>query len=208
MNAETTFKFSSTFLALSLSICPAWAELQGRDLNGDSFVDALYDTNLNVTWLRNANANGLMTWSNAQTWVNSLSVHGVTGWRLPASDACTQYECNSEMAQLWRQLGNQGSPVLVPGSFQNFLASSYWSGTTREGDQTKAYYYNTYVGAQGYIDKGNSFYAMAVHAGDVSPVPEPASLGMLIAGILVIGLRSGKRKSNQESRESKPDHDS
>src|SRR5882672_9053263 len=57
--------------------------LQARDLSGDGKPDAYYDTALDITWLRNANANGTMNWQNANAWAESLDVHGVTGWRLP-----------------------------------------------------------------------------------------------------------------------------
>jgi hypothetical protein len=39
--------------------------LQNRDLNGDGIADAFYDTQLNVTWLRNVNSNVLMNWDAA-----------------------------------------------------------------------------------------------------------------------------------------------
>ncbi len=50
----------------------------------------LYDTVLNVTWLQDANyaktsgydADGRMTWSQANTWANNLSYGGFSGWRL------------------------------------------------------------------------------------------------------------------------------
>ena len=38
----------------------AQASLLARDLNGDTVTDAFYDTDLNVTWLRDANVNGAM----------------------------------------------------------------------------------------------------------------------------------------------------
>jgi PEP-CTERM motif len=58
--------------------------LQARDLNGDGATDAFYDTELNVTWLRDANANGPMNWNAAKTWASNLVVGGYSGWRLPA----------------------------------------------------------------------------------------------------------------------------
>lgn len=57
--------------------------LQARDLNNDGVTDAFYDTELNVTWLRNADGNGRMTWDAAKTWASNLVVGGYSGWRLP-----------------------------------------------------------------------------------------------------------------------------
>ncbi len=44
---------------------------------------AYYDTEADLTWLADANANGLMNWANASAWAAGLDVAGVTGWRLP-----------------------------------------------------------------------------------------------------------------------------
>jgi PEP-CTERM motif len=57
--------------------------LRARDLDGDGVTDAFYDTELNVTWLRDANANGRMNWNAAKTWASNLVVGGYSGWRLP-----------------------------------------------------------------------------------------------------------------------------
>lgn len=59
---------------------------------------AVYDTDLNLTWLADANAiagtpfddgtnttNGWVSWSSANAWAASLNVAGVTGWRLPTT---------------------------------------------------------------------------------------------------------------------------
>jgi hypothetical protein len=52
-----------------------------RDLDGNlaNGPEAFYDTVLNITWLRNAKVNGLMTWTSANTWANTLVVGGVGG---------------------------------------------------------------------------------------------------------------------------------
>ena len=47
----------------------------------------IYDTDLNITWLANGNANGLMDWWQANDWASGLTVDGVSGWRLPITDA-------------------------------------------------------------------------------------------------------------------------
>lgn len=56
-------------------------DLDGSVVNGP---EAFYDTALDVTWLRNANANKRMTWYSANAWATSLVVGKVGGWRLPA----------------------------------------------------------------------------------------------------------------------------
>ncbi len=69
----------------------AQASLVGRDITGNAVASGsasavfLYDTVLNVTWLRDANANayGLLSWIEANTWASGLNVGGYTGWRLP-----------------------------------------------------------------------------------------------------------------------------
>lgn len=123
------------------SVATAQAALVGRTINGgavdgnDATAVFLYDTVLDITWLRDANANGAMTWSTANTWAANLVAGGFTGWRLPTMIATpdatlsfaggTDYGYNvrtksgdlaayqagqtvySEMAHLWYQtLGN------------------------------------------------------------------------------------------------------
>jgi len=83
--------------------------LLGRDINGaavtardgsgvlDSSAVFLYDTVLDVTWLRDANVNDPITWDAAKSWASGLNSSatggGFTGWRLPTmpdvgTDAC------------------------------------------------------------------------------------------------------------------------
>lgn len=71
--------------------------LQGRDLDGDlsNGYEAYYDTVLQITWLADAGYamtsgyqpeyDGRLSWDDAVDWVESLSVYGVSGWRLPAA---------------------------------------------------------------------------------------------------------------------------
>ena len=75
-----TVSVLSTTLALFSN---AHAVLLDRDLNGDSVTDAFYDTELNVTWLRNANMNSSRAWPTAKAWADNLSFGGYSDWRLP-----------------------------------------------------------------------------------------------------------------------------
>jgi MYXO-CTERM domain-containing protein len=96
---KITTNLGRLLAALSAAIVlatPAHASLQARDLNDDTVTDAFYDTDLNITWLRDANAgagssyddgssatDGIMTWANADLWANNLVVGGYSDWRLP-----------------------------------------------------------------------------------------------------------------------------
>ena len=126
----------STLLAALLCVSGgAQASLVGRDINGNAVAGNaassvfLYDNVLNVTWLRNANANGAMTWASANTWAANLVVGAYDDWRLPTMianpDTTLSYAGGtdrgynvrttsgstvySEMASLWYDtLGNKG----------------------------------------------------------------------------------------------------
>lgn len=79
----------------------AQAALQGRDLDGSLAThEAYYDTVLDITWLADANyaktssydADGAMTWVDANTWAANLSFYNpltnqtYDDWRLPTVD--------------------------------------------------------------------------------------------------------------------------
>jgi Protein of unknown function (DUF1566) len=95
--------------ASSISGQGTWqTTLQNRDLNGDGVVDAFYDTQLNVTWLRDANLvgdrtsvpglpgrpTGGMSWNTATAWAANLNIGGITGWRLPTVNDTGTPGCN------------------------------------------------------------------------------------------------------------------
>ena len=72
--------------------------LQARDINGDSVVDAYYDTALNITWLADWNVNGIQDWNTQVAWASGLNVHGVTGWRLPSTTDTGPSGCDFSLA--------------------------------------------------------------------------------------------------------------
>jgi PEP-CTERM motif len=73
--------------------------LQGRDLDGNlaNGFEAYYDTDLNISWLADANyaatigwvsptfgaANGAMTYDEGMSLIKDLAINGITGWRAP-----------------------------------------------------------------------------------------------------------------------------
>lgn len=76
---------AATFVALILASLPAYAVLQGRDLDGNATTfEAFYDTALDITWLADFGlSGGNLSWKSAGTWAAGLSWHGISGWRLP-----------------------------------------------------------------------------------------------------------------------------
>ena len=93
----------------------------------------IYDSDLNITWLQDANyanttgyddtlygynTNGLMTWADAMTWAQNLEYGGYSDWRLPTTlkpdPSCNivwwSMNCTgSEMGHLfYTELGNKG----------------------------------------------------------------------------------------------------
>jgi len=191
--------------------------LLGRDVNGNAVAGSdaravfLYDTHLNITWLRDANyaktsgfdADGSMSFNSAYRWADGLSIGGWSDWRLPqvfnGSEPCFGYHCtNSEMGYLWNiALGNyekagNGLVTINTGAFLNMQAFStgsvYWSSQFAPG---YASVFNMGFGNQGgsiAVGDGNTGanYAMAVRYGDViaAPVPEPETWAIVLAGIL------------------------
>ena len=179
----------------------AQAALQDRDLNGDTLVDAFYDTDLDITWLRNANVNGLMNWNTAVAWADGFSFGGYDDWRLPTADpSCgAAYNCTgSEMGHLWYvELGNITGGPTNTGNFQNLQSYVYWSGTEYAPNPGAAWDFLT-GGADGgrqlAATKSSGLYAKAVRPGDVAAAPEPATHALLLAGLTALAVVSRRRR--------------
>lgn len=166
------------------------------------------DTDLNITWLADANysktsgydSDGLMTWSQAQSWITSLNTAnylGFSDWRLPTSDTCVRYNCTgSEMGHLfYTELGGvAGNSILTSGDpdlvlFQNLQSNYYWSGTEYASYTLSAWDFSFGFGYQYAGYKGNTLFALAVRPGQVAAAPEPATAWLVGAGLIgLIGV--------------------
>lgn len=173
----------------------AQAALQDRDLDANGETDAFYDTDLDITWLRDANVNGLMNLYEAPVWASQLVVGETDGWRLPVSDPnCFSLDnCTTgEMAHLWFiELGNVGGmPMTNTGGFQNLWPNFYWSSTAPVVDPTARMYFLMNGGFQGAFGELLRIYAMAVHDGDVGipVVPEPQTYALMLAGLAALAF--------------------
>lgn len=77
---------STSANAVAVSGQGTWeTTLQARTFDGNT-IGGYYDTALNITWLANANYAGTtMYWDSAMSWISSLNINGITGWRLPTT---------------------------------------------------------------------------------------------------------------------------
>ncbi len=175
--------------------------------------NGVYDTDLDITWLLDANAgagspfdngfsttDGIMSWTNARDWADSLAVGAATNWRLPDTDpACgTAFNCiSSEMGHLYyTELGNAaGGPLTNTGPFLNVQSIFYWSGTEFASDPRSAWVFRFDDGFQFAFNKDGNYLAWAVHSGDVSAIPLPAAGWLFGSGLIgLLGWRSGWRR--------------
>jgi hypothetical protein len=198
---------------LAASASAAVTPLQGRTLDGlavaadDPAAVFEYDAVLDLTWLRDANVNGRMTWQDASAWADGLALGGYADWRLPSALApCTGTACRGEMGVLWFDVLGNGihhvpsqNPV-NPGPFQNLQLWAYWLAEpvlTNPGHAYSFYTGLTVPGLQSGDLYSQTLYAMAVREGDVlGAVPEPATLASMLAGLgLVAGWLALRRRS-------------
>ena len=208
--------------------------LQGRDLDGNAGngFEAYYDTALDLTWLADGNhaltsgydSDGLMTWDESMTWVQSLNVNGVGGWRLPTLVDTGTPGCNwsfggtdcgynidangSELAHMYQvTLGNLSAyspagvfqpdfPIKNTGPFKNVQITGYWTNVTYGPDEPFAWRYGGFdEGAyQSEYSKTRVLYALAVRSGDVAAVPEPEAGVMVLAALGVVGVAVRRRR--------------
>jgi hypothetical protein len=174
----------------------------------------IYDTDLNVTWLQDANyafssgygyskwLGGMLdTFAELPNFISNLSyydsVRNVTwdDWRLPSSGkvACDGYNCTtSELGHLYyTELNNPaGGPIVDSGPFFNIATG--FGGAYKLKDEAPVWNINLgwfFVfnsGDQVELDASGFAYVWPVRDGDVgtTSVPEPSTLLLLLFGIL------------------------
>lgn len=160
----------------------------------------------------NQTGDGRFTWNGATAYVSSLDIGGVTGWRLPTALASCLGYCTVTTPDDGNELGyhraiNLGGPYydflwLHHNSnydlFANITQSFYWTGTHAPHDPTSdeqyAVAYQIDDGYTGWEPDRLDLYVWPVHDGDVgdttTPVPEPSSAWLLLAGALFAIVRT------------------
>jgi uncharacterized membrane protein len=150
---------------------------------------AIYDTETDLTWAADASLHGFDYFVPAGTFVASLSIDGVGGWRLPNMDVdgdsvVCDFCPDNELGYLY---GAHGITPASPLPFAN-VQSDYWSGTQQSG-----FAYYTFRFATGAVEVKNIqtqlSWTWPVQSGDVF-LPEPAEISFTTLGTLPGGTES------------------
>lgn len=188
----------------------------------------IYDTDFNITWLadaRYAQTAGLMSWSNAMTWVDQLEYAGYDDWRLPtARNAAGALPTNgpgnainhngSELGHLfYDELGgianesifmSVDSDLSLFSNIDGWLAADkrsgapgYWTSDRCQlsGYTNRCWYFAFSNGTQWAQYDSVPFNAWAVRDGDVVSTPVPTAA---ILGFLGLGTAAAKFRRRRD----------
>lgn len=200
---------------LSLSANAALVSRLGGQAYYDDEADLTWLADANHAFTNPAEiveAYGPMYWQQAIDWAASLNIDGVTGWRLPDTaqpdPICDDqldggvygpqgygHNCTgSELGNMFYNVlgGVAYSDIAVTHNdnydlFSNIQSGIYWSGTESAYNTTSAWTFRFSDGEQRSFDKSiDTFYAWAVHDGDVSAVPVPAAMWLFSTGLITL----------------------
>jgi hypothetical protein len=183
----------------------------------------VYDSDLNITWLQDWNANGLMLWDQANTWANQLTVGGFDDWRLPvaADNWCLGFGCASELAHMfYDEFGATSGDSVLAGTntanlqlFRNIQDqlvpfAAYWMGT--EDFNHPGFHKELWMvdgggspfggGVQGATGDPERIFAVAVRNGDVviSAAPEPETWALMVRGLGALAAVRRRRPGRKD----------
>lgn len=196
----TGFRKLTWALTFAALLCSSAARAALHDRGAYMFYDDLQD----ITWLGNSHlskasgyAGGLMSFSDAVSWTANLVYGGFDDWRLPSalnpdgSGPCEGSGCSgSEMGNL-----HLNAP-LYEYLFLAFVDNlPYWTGTAHP-TLNGAWSFDFASSSQQFDGKAFHRYAFAVRDGDVavSPVPEPETYALLLAGLGLLGVVARRRR--------------
>jgi hypothetical protein len=164
---------------------------------------------------------GLMDWGTAMAWADGLAVGGGTGWHLPtitlttstgygprpSENGQTSPTDANEFGWLWEQQregdsawsADEAEPFVNVPYFDSYLSMYYWTSIAADPDpvtgELNAWNFLIDCACWGTASQSSELYAWAVHDGNVTGVPEPATLVLMAAGLAGVGF-SGRIKKH------------
>ncbi|MBT7589624.1 MAG: PEP-CTERM sorting domain-containing protein [Candidatus Scalindua sp.] len=185
--------------------------------NHTGFVNLIYDEDLDITWVGHGNFadetgfdnGGGMLWNDAVSWASGLTIGGLGGWRLPTTTFGITIGANineGEMAHLFndelggtytQNISTSGDPDLS--LFPGLINHAYFTGIENGGGAyTFSFGANASGGKHDLVTKNSGWYALAVHDGEISAVPEPTTVALL--GIGLVGLAGAEVRRRRKKR--------
>jgi hypothetical protein len=174
----------------------------------------IYDSNLNITWMQDANYaqtsgydnDGRMTWREAMSWADSLDYGGFKNWRLPNmdrdSDGIIEGVCSSGVqssldnefgilfgCSYWK-LGLQGANLFI-----NVQPGNHWSLNTYKTIDHLAWQLNNCPSGRCVNYKAIPANTWAVHDGDVGALDISAPSTAALFGIGLASLVLTRRRA-------------
>ncbi len=183
--------------------------------------DLIYDDTLKIYWTKNANMNGLMSWSAATDWISSLNASrygGFDDWRLPSTPDGTwgynggnagKYNVTSSelghlyytslglaaITQLSMQSYTQQELSVYGNPFEGLQPGLYWFGTLSEipllPGQQTVWKFDFGRGTQ-FIETAGTNSAYALAVRSATPVPLPSSAYLFLMGLLALSLKRSR----------------
>ncbi|MEW7975375.1 MAG: VPLPA-CTERM sorting domain-containing protein [Candidatus Thiodiazotropha endolucinida] len=199
---------------------------RGGGLIYDNVLDVtwLQDASYAETLGLGVQGSGKMNWVDADNWVSNLqfydNVRDVTwiDWRMPAtfidefdSIGFDETGQSSEMAYMYYvNLGFEANPSLdvndpIPMSgnynpFDNLQYRSYWSDTLTDlTASARAWNLHFHFGYQNFTGiLSDELNIWAVRDGDVSPVPLPPAILLMLSGLVILSILRRDKKTNTD----------
>lgn len=154
MTKQIKTKISKNFLLFTLSFSLiVFPTLLIAEFLRDNIKEIVLDTSTNLIW-QDDNTPATITWKNAISHCENLSLGGYNDWRLPNFN-----ELNS--------LADRSTyKPAISSVFQNVFSSNYWSSTTRESFPSHAWVVDFYNGHDDWDNKTFSDYVRCVRSSD------------------------------------------
>ena len=124
-----------------------------RSYTRDDINGTVTDNATNLEWQDDA-IGSTMTWANAVTYCDGLTLDGKDDWRLPSIEELVSITDKSKV-----------NPSINETYFKSVTSNYYWSSTTLASDSSLAWgvYFN--YGYDGWYNKTSSYYVRCVRSG-------------------------------------------